>query len=104
MRHKDTKIHLIISLYRRQLQKKCHLSAAIKNFNSTQNRSWILSITSNNKNTPRPGNKGNLNLLYEVVSKSIPWPLGAFDNRRSFTSIAVSYTHLRAHETDSYLV
>ena len=34
-----------------------------------------------------PGNKGNLNLLYKVVSKSIPWPLGAFDNRRSFTSI-----------------
>lgn len=35
-----------------------------------------------------PGNKGNLNLLYGVVSKGIPWPLGAFDNRRSFTSIA----------------
>lgn len=34
-----------------------------------------------------PGNKGNLNLLYSVVSKRIPWPLGAFDNRRSFTSI-----------------
>lgn len=34
-----------------------------------------------------PGNKGNLNLLYGVVSKGIPWPLGAFDNRRSFTSI-----------------
>ena len=34
-----------------------------------------------------PGNKGNLNLLYSVVSKGIPWPLGAFDNRRSFTSI-----------------
>lgn len=34
-----------------------------------------------------PGNKGNLNLLYEVVSKGIPWPLGAFENRRSFTSI-----------------
>ncbi len=31
-----------------------------------------------------PGNKGNLNLLYNVVSKGIPWPLGAFDNRRSF--------------------
>ncbi|HHX67658.1 MAG TPA: NAD-dependent epimerase/dehydratase family protein, partial [Gallicola sp.] len=30
-----------------------------------------------------PGNKGNLNLLYNVVSKGIPWPLGAFDNRRS---------------------
>ena len=34
-----------------------------------------------------PGNKGNLNLLYSVVSKGIPWPLGAFDNRRTFTSI-----------------
>lgn len=34
-----------------------------------------------------PGNKGNLNLLYQVVSKGIPWPLGAFENRRSFTSI-----------------
>ena len=34
-----------------------------------------------------PGNKGNLNLLYNVVKKGIPWPLGDFDNRRSFTSI-----------------
>lgn len=34
-----------------------------------------------------PGNKGNLNLLYKVVSKGIPWPLGSFDNKRSFTSI-----------------
>ena len=34
-----------------------------------------------------PGNKGNLNLLYSVVSKGIPWPLGAFDNKRTFTSI-----------------
>ena len=34
-----------------------------------------------------PGNKGNLNLLYKIVSKSIPWPLGAFDNKRSFCSI-----------------
>ena len=34
-----------------------------------------------------PGNKGNLNLLYSVVSKGIPWPLGAYDNRRTFTSI-----------------
>jgi nucleoside-diphosphate-sugar epimerase len=34
-----------------------------------------------------PGNKGNLNLLYKLVSKNIPWPLGAFDNRRSFCSI-----------------
>jgi len=34
-----------------------------------------------------PGNKGNLNLLYKLVSKGIPWPLGTFDNKRSFTSI-----------------
>jgi len=34
-----------------------------------------------------PGNKGNLNLLYSVVNKGIPWPLGAFENRRTFTSI-----------------
>lgn len=35
-----------------------------------------------------PGNKGNLNLLYNVVKKGIPWPLGAFENKRTFTSIA----------------
>ena len=34
-----------------------------------------------------PGNKGNLNLLYNVVKRGIPWPLGAFENRRTFTSI-----------------
>lgn len=34
-----------------------------------------------------PGNKGNLNLLYNVVKKGIPWPLGAYENRRTFTSI-----------------
>lgn len=34
-----------------------------------------------------PGNKGNLNLLYKMVSKNIPWPLGAFDNKRSFCGI-----------------
>jgi len=37
-----------------------------------------------------PGNKGNLNLLYNVVKKGIPWPLGAFENRRTFTSIDVA--------------
>jgi len=35
-----------------------------------------------------PGNKGNLNLLYNFVSKGLPYPLGAFENLRSFTSIA----------------
>lgn len=34
-----------------------------------------------------PGNKGNLNLLYNMVKKGIPWPLGAFDNSRTFTSV-----------------
>jgi len=34
-----------------------------------------------------PGNKGNLNLLYKIVSKDLPWPLGAFENKRSFCSI-----------------
>jgi nucleoside-diphosphate-sugar epimerase len=34
-----------------------------------------------------PGNKGNLNLLYRTVRRGIPWPLGAFENLRSFASI-----------------
>ncbi|GEC73202.1 Nucleoside-diphosphate-sugar epimerase [Flavobacterium flevense] len=34
-----------------------------------------------------PGNKGNLNLLYQLVAKGLPWPLGAFENQRSFSSI-----------------
>lgn len=34
-----------------------------------------------------PGNKGNLNLLYQIVSKNIPWPLASFQNQRSFCSI-----------------
>ncbi len=34
-----------------------------------------------------PGNKGNLNLLYQFVVKGLPWPLGAFHNQRSFCSI-----------------
>jgi len=34
-----------------------------------------------------PGNKGNLNLLYKIVEKGIPWPLSAFENNRSFLSI-----------------
>ena len=34
-----------------------------------------------------PGNKGNLNLLYKIVSKGMPWPLGAFESKRSFCSI-----------------
>lgn len=35
-----------------------------------------------------PGNKGNLNLLYKIVEKGIPWPLTNFENQRSFLSIA----------------
>ena len=34
-----------------------------------------------------PGNKGNLNLLNKIVIKGLPWPLGLFDNKRSFCSI-----------------
>lgn len=34
-----------------------------------------------------PGNKGNLNLLYKFVSTGVPWPLGKFNNKRSFCSI-----------------
>jgi len=34
-----------------------------------------------------PGNKGNLNLLHKLVQKGIPWPLGNFNNKRSFTSM-----------------
>ena len=34
-----------------------------------------------------PSNKGNLNELFQIVKKNIPWPLGAFENKRSFLSI-----------------
>jgi len=34
-----------------------------------------------------PGNKGNLNLLYNIVKMKIPYPLSSFKNRRSFLSI-----------------
>lgn len=33
------------------------------------------------------GNKGNLNLLFKLVSIGIPWPLGSFENKRSFCSV-----------------
>ncbi len=56
---------------------------------------YILANSSNNKQVyilrpcmiHGPGNKGNLNLLYKISSKGIPWPLGSFDNKRSFCSI-----------------
>ena len=34
-----------------------------------------------------PGNKGNLNLLFSMAKKGIPYPFGAFENERSFLSI-----------------
>lgn len=34
-----------------------------------------------------PGNKGNLNLLYRFVKSGIPYPLAAFQNKRSFLSV-----------------
>ncbi len=34
-----------------------------------------------------PGNKGNLNLLYKFAAKGLPYPLGAFNNNRSFLSV-----------------
>jgi nucleoside-diphosphate-sugar epimerase len=34
-----------------------------------------------------PANKGNLNLLYNIVSKGLIWPLGLYENKRSFCSI-----------------
>lgn len=34
-----------------------------------------------------PENKGNLNLLYQLVAKGLPWPLAAFQNQRSFLGI-----------------
>ena len=34
-----------------------------------------------------PGNKGNLNLLWGIARRGFPWPLAAFENKRSSTSI-----------------
>lgn len=34
-----------------------------------------------------PGDKGNLGLLYKLISKGIPYPLSSFKNERSFISI-----------------
>ena len=33
------------------------------------------------------GDKGNLGLLYKLISKGVPYPLTCFQNRRSFLSI-----------------
>src|SRR5690606_40901886 len=52
-----------------------------------------------------PGNQGNLNLLYKVVEKGIPWPLAAFENKRSFLSIDRKSTRLNSsHVKISYAV
>lgn len=34
-----------------------------------------------------PGDKGNLGLLYKIISKGLPYPLASFENSRSFLSI-----------------
>lgn len=34
-----------------------------------------------------PGNKGNLNLLYNFVNKGFPYPLASFENKRSYLSV-----------------
>ena len=48
-----------------------------------------------------PGNKGNLNLLHKLVQKGIPWPLGNFNNKRSFTSMDnLTYVINRILQTD----
>lgn len=48
------------------------------------------------------GNKGNLNLLYNIVKKGIPWPLASFQNQRSFLSIEnLEYVIYRLIQDDS---
>lgn len=34
-----------------------------------------------------PGTKGSLNLLFKFISKGLPYPMGAYNNKRSFVSI-----------------
>ena len=56
---------------------------------------YILNHSQDNKRTfilrpcmiHGPGNKGNLNLLYRFVKSGLPYPLGSFENKRSFLSI-----------------
>ncbi len=68
-----------------------YILEALKKLRDT---STALSVTSKKKvYILRPcmihgtGNKGNLNLLYQLVKKGMPYPLGAFQNKRSFVSI-----------------
>jgi nucleoside-diphosphate-sugar epimerase len=70
----------------------------LKEYNSNKQSPFISPFTKGDKDSKQiyilrpamihgPGNKGNLNLLYKVVTSGIPWPLGAYDNQRSFASI-----------------
>jgi nucleoside-diphosphate-sugar epimerase len=34
-----------------------------------------------------PGNKGNIELLFKFVKLSLPWPLGSYNNKRSFCHV-----------------
>jgi len=34
-----------------------------------------------------PNNKGNLNLLFKFINTGLPWPLGSYENKRSYCSI-----------------
>ncbi|KUO68046.1 MAG: NAD-dependent epimerase/dehydratase family protein [Lutibacter sp.] len=60
-----------------------HLPSSVSGLRSSDKRVFILRPCM----IHGPGNKGNLNLLYSLVSKGFPWPLGAFENQRSFLSI-----------------
>ncbi|MFZ4862677.1 NAD-dependent epimerase/dehydratase family protein [Sphingobacterium sp. Mn56C] len=47
------------------------------------------------------GDKGNLGLLYKIVSKGIPYPLASFENSRSFISID-NFTFFIENILDNY--
>jgi Nucleoside-diphosphate-sugar epimerases len=66
-----------------KLQAEEYIQSEIKKVESAGKRVYILRPCM----IHGPGNKGNLNLLYRVVRKGIPYPLGAFENKRSFTSM-----------------
>lgn len=50
-----------------------------------------------------PGNKGNLNLLYKFVKSGIPYPLGVFENKRSFLSMD-NFSFVIEHIIDDTLI
>ncbi|MDP4271001.1 MAG: NAD-dependent epimerase/dehydratase family protein [Bacteroidota bacterium] len=66
-----------------KLQAEEYIQSEMQKLESTGKRVYILRPCM----IHGPGNKGNLNLLYRLVRKGIPYPLGAFENKRSFTSI-----------------